>query len=144
MLHNIFDAHAHYDDKWFDEDRDALLSSMPENGVSYIVNASVDLATAKTAIEYAEKYPFVYACAGIHPEHLDRARVTVHETFRLILTHQLHHVAVSLAVVYHHRHIQLPREPQLLFKYPILYIPRDVPVVVETYLAEGDHTRILQ
>jgi TatD DNase family protein len=32
-LHNIFDAHAHYDDKWFDDDRSALLSSMPENGV---------------------------------------------------------------------------------------------------------------
>ena len=70
-LHNIFDAHAHYDDKWFDEDRSALLSSMPENGVSYIVNAAVDIATAKTAIGYTEQYPHLYACAGIHPENLD-------------------------------------------------------------------------
>ena len=70
-IHNIFDAHAHYDDKWFDEDRSALLSSMPENGVSYIVNAAVDIATAKTAIGFAEQYPHLYACAGIHPENLD-------------------------------------------------------------------------
>ena len=26
----LFDTHAHYDDDWFDEDRDALLASMPE------------------------------------------------------------------------------------------------------------------
>lgn len=71
MLNNIFDAHAHYDDKWFDEDRDSLLSAMPQNGVSYIVNASVDIPTAQTAIGYAERYPFLYACAGIHPENLD-------------------------------------------------------------------------
>ena len=54
MLHNIFDAHAHYDDKWFDDDRSALLSSLPQNGVSYVVNAAVDLETAETAISYAE------------------------------------------------------------------------------------------
>ena len=28
----IFDTHAHYDDEAFDADREALLSSMPENG----------------------------------------------------------------------------------------------------------------
>ena len=28
----VFDTHAHYDDGRFDEDRDALLASMPENG----------------------------------------------------------------------------------------------------------------
>ena len=71
MLTNIFDAHAHYDDKWFNEDRDSLLASMPERGVSYIVNASVDLNTARTAIGYAEQYAFMYACAGIHPENME-------------------------------------------------------------------------
>ena len=28
----LFDTHAHYDDERFDEDRDALLSAMTENG----------------------------------------------------------------------------------------------------------------
>ena len=27
----LFDTHAHYDDERFDEDRDALLTSMPEH-----------------------------------------------------------------------------------------------------------------
>ena len=33
----IFDTHAHYDDEAFDADREALLASMPENGVGLIV-----------------------------------------------------------------------------------------------------------
>ena len=34
----IFDTHAHYDDEAFEQDRDELLSQMPENGVAGIVN----------------------------------------------------------------------------------------------------------
>ena len=34
----IFETHAHYDDKAFDKDRDALLKSMPFKGVETIVN----------------------------------------------------------------------------------------------------------
>ena len=50
-FYNIFDSHAHYDDKWFDEDREVLLSSMKENGVCGIVNNAVDLKTAKVCIK---------------------------------------------------------------------------------------------
>lgn len=53
-FYNIFDSHAHYDDKWFDEDREVLLSSMKENGVCGIVNNSVDLKTAKVCIDFCE------------------------------------------------------------------------------------------
>jgi TatD DNase family protein len=63
----LFDTHAHYDDEQFDADRDALLSSMPENGVSLIVNAGSSLASSKAGLALAEHYPFVYAAAGVHP-----------------------------------------------------------------------------
>ena len=35
----IFESHAHYDSQQFDEDRDELLKSMPENGVGTIINS---------------------------------------------------------------------------------------------------------
>lgn len=63
----LFDTHAHYDDEQFDGDRDVLLSSMPEHGISLIVNASSNLRSAKLGLEIAEKYPFVYAAVGVHP-----------------------------------------------------------------------------
>ena len=67
---NIFDAHAHYDDSWFDEDRDELLASLPEKGVCGVVNNAVDLKTAAKAIAFAEKYDYFYAAVGYHPENI--------------------------------------------------------------------------
>ena len=64
----LFDTHAHYDDDWFDEDRHALLSSLPEKGVGLIVNPGITVETSRQAIAMAEKYPHMYAAVGIHPE----------------------------------------------------------------------------
>ena len=68
---NIFDSHAHYDDGWFDEDREALMEALPSKGVCGVVNNAVDLRSAATAIAYAERYPYFYAAVGFHPENLD-------------------------------------------------------------------------
>ena len=64
----IFDTHAHYDDDAFDEDRDVLLSGMREQNVEYIVNVGASMASSERSIELAEKYPFVYAAVGVHPD----------------------------------------------------------------------------
>lgn len=65
----LFDTHAHYDDKWFDADRDALLASMPENNVGLILNPGCTVETSEMAIRLAEKFDFMYAAVGIHPEY---------------------------------------------------------------------------
>ena len=64
----LFDTHAHYDDERFDEDRDTLLASMPENNVGLILNPGCDVESSRNAVSYANKYPFVYAAVGIHPD----------------------------------------------------------------------------
>ena len=46
----IFDTHAHYDDEAFVADREALLASMPENGVGLIVDPGCDLDTSRRAV----------------------------------------------------------------------------------------------
>lgn len=63
----IFDTHSHYDDKVFDEDRNALLSGMKENGVGWIVNVGAEMQGCRDALRLAEEYDFVYAALGIHP-----------------------------------------------------------------------------
>jgi len=67
-----FDSHAHYNDEQFDTDRDELLEAMPSNSVSYIINAGTDITSSLFSIELANKYPFVYAATGIHPEDVDK------------------------------------------------------------------------
>lgn len=71
MYKNIFDTHAHYEDEQFDCDRDELLSSFPENGISGVVTCGTDIITSEKSIALAEKYPFIYAAVGFHALNLD-------------------------------------------------------------------------
>ena len=64
----IFDTHAHYDDKQFSEDRDQVLSSMKEQGVGTIVDASATVDSWERVLELTRRYPFVYGMIGVHPD----------------------------------------------------------------------------
>ena len=64
----IFDTHAHYDDKQFAEDRDQVLSSMQEQGVGTIVDASATVDSWERVLELTRRYPFVYGMIGVHPD----------------------------------------------------------------------------
>ena len=66
----LFDTHAHYDDSWFDADREQLLASMQEHNVGLILNPGCTVETSETAIRLAETYDFLYAAVGIHPEEI--------------------------------------------------------------------------
>ena len=64
----LFDTHAHYDSRQFDSDRDQVLSGLPAQGVSLVVDPGCDLPSSRKAVEIASRYPFVYAAVGVHPE----------------------------------------------------------------------------
>ena len=63
----FIDTHAHYDDEQFNEDRDALLLSLPQKGVGAVINCGQDAETSARCVALAEQYDFVYATVGIHP-----------------------------------------------------------------------------
>ena len=63
----IFDTHAHYDDEDFDGDREALFDDMRSKGVEYIVNIGASISSTKATLMLADRYPFIYGAAGVHP-----------------------------------------------------------------------------
>ncbi len=63
----IFDTHAHYDDEAFDEDREALLESLPKNGVARVVNVGSSLASCRRTALLMNRYDYIYGAIGIHP-----------------------------------------------------------------------------
>lgn len=63
----IFETHAHYDDKAFDEDRDELLDSLPQNGIKYVVNVAANMEGSRKNLEIINKYNYIYATVGVHP-----------------------------------------------------------------------------
>ena len=86
----IFETHAHYDDKAFDEDRENLLLELYQNGITTIINVSSDLASINRTLSLAEKYPYIYGAVGVHPS--DSGELT-EETF-LELTKACQHEKV--------------------------------------------------
>lgn len=84
----LFDTHAHFDSRQFNQDRDELLSSLPGQGVSLIVNPGCDIPTSRMAVELAEQYPFVYAAVGFHPEETPNAELSDLEEIRRLAAHK--------------------------------------------------------
>lgn len=67
----IFETHAHYDDAQFNEDRDAVMASLPAKGIGRVINVGSSIETSKTSLALAEKYDYVYAAVGVHPSDIE-------------------------------------------------------------------------
>ena len=67
MHSKIFETHAHYEDAKFDADREALIASLPEHDIEYVINVGSSLETTEKSIALAEQYDFIYAAVGVHP-----------------------------------------------------------------------------
>ncbi len=142
-MDNIFDAHAHYDDDWFDEDREELLSTLPQKGVSGVVNAAVDLRTAEIARSFAEKYEYMYFTVGFHPENLDDMPSDYLEQIKEMLKHEK---AVALGEIGLDYHWDIEKELQHRVFEEQLKLAKelDVPVVIHDREAHGDVIQYLR
>lgn len=63
----LVDTHAHLNFPQFEKDMEEIIKTSQEEGVTTIINVGTDLAMSKTSVELADKYPFIFATAGIHP-----------------------------------------------------------------------------
>ena len=63
----VIDAHCHYEDERFHEDREAAYQRMLENGVCRCVCVGSDLDTSRRCLAFAESHEGAYAAAGVHP-----------------------------------------------------------------------------
>ena len=65
----LWDSHAHLDDEAFDKDREELLAQL-EQDLDGVINAGCDGESSAKAVELAQRYDFIYAAVGYHPENL--------------------------------------------------------------------------
>ncbi len=64
----IFDTHAHYDDERFNEDRELLLAGLKDQNVGNVVNVGASFEGCAASMVLADKWDFIYAAVGIHPD----------------------------------------------------------------------------
>lgn len=95
-MKHIFETHAHYDDEWFDEDREKLLSSFSKNGIETVVNVAASLSSIPTTIALAEQYEFIYAAIGVHPS---ETKELTEENFSIVKQMAQHKKAVAVGEI---------------------------------------------
>lgn len=144
MYKHIFDTHAHYDDRKFDEDRDKILSSLPENGVEFVINCGCDLKSSKKSIELCEKYKYFYCALGIHPSEISDNSEAEFQSIK-VLTNYGKCVAVGeIGLDYHYDFVPKNRQLEFFEKQLQFAVEADLPVIVHDREAHEDTLTLLK
>ncbi|MBR4173072.1 MAG: TatD family hydrolase [Clostridia bacterium] len=140
----LFDSHAHYNDKKFDTDRFELLESMQKNGVEYIMNVADSMKSIDEILALTEKYPFIYASVGVHPEEV--AELTEADMERLKEYAKLKKVRAIGEIGLDYYYDDVGRELQKKWFDRQLSLAEEVnlPVIIHDRDAHGDCVEILK
>ena len=132
-MNNIFDTHAHYADHAFDEDREQILASLPEKGVKYVTLASSSVEDTAENSELAQKYDYIYAAAGVHPESVDTNPADYLETVRKAINENPKIRAVGeIGLDYHYDGYDREKQIKLFREQLELACELDMPVIVHS------------
>ena len=142
---NIFDTHAHYADHSFDEDRDILLSSLPERGVAFITLASSSVEDTAENAAIAGKYSYIYAAAGVHPESVDTNPENYLDIVRKTAVSSDKVKAIGeIGLDYHYENYDCEKQIKIFEEQLDLAKELDLPVIVHSRDACEDTMKILK
>ena len=141
----LFDTHAHLNDPAFDPDREELMASFASTGVGLVMNAGCSLESSRDIVQMAEKYPWLYASVGSHPDSADEVNETVVEEYRKLckLSNKVKAIG-EIGLDYYYEDI--PREiQQRAFRLQMeLAKELDMPVIVHERDAHNDGLAIVK
>ena len=138
MLTGLFDTHAHYDSRQFDPDRDQVLSALPGQGVALVVNPGCDLKSSRKAIELAERYPFVYAAVGVHPEDCGDWKDGDVDELRAMAAHPKVVAVGEIGLDYYWKDNPRDLQKRVFRAQLALAVELDLPAIVHDREAHGD------
>ena len=141
----LFDTHAHLNDPAFDPDREELMASFASAGVGLVMNAGCSLESSRDIVQMAEKYPWLYASVGSHPDAADEVNEAVVEEYRKLckLSNKVKAIG-EIGLDYYYEDI--PREiQQRAFRLQMeLAKELDMPVIVHERDAHNDGLAIVK
>ena len=144
-MQNIFDTHAHYADHAFDEDRDSVLAELPSKGVKYVMLASSSVEDTTENAALAEKYGYIYAASGVHPESVDTNPENYLETVRnTALTCPKVRAIGEIGLDYHYDGFDREKQIVLFEEQLVLAKELSLPVIVHSRDASEDTLNILK
>lgn len=144
-MNNIFDTHAHYADRAFDEDRFELLDRLPEMGVSYVMLASSSVEDTAENAAIAAKYDYIYAALGVHPESVEDNPADYLDIVRNTALSSPKIKAIGeIGLDYHYDGYSREKQIKLFEEQLVLAKELDMPVIVHSRDACEDTLNLLK
>ena len=142
---NIFDTHAHYADKAFDADREQLLDELPGNGVKLVMLAASGLDDSAENMRLAQKYDYIYAAAGVHPESIDETPWEYLDRLREMTASEPKVKAIGeIGLDYHYEGYDRDAQIRFFSEQLELAAELDMPVIIHSRDAAEDTVDILR
>ena len=140
----IFDTHAHYNDKAFDEDRTNLLDSFHESGILGVINCGTDIDSSKKSIELSEQYGYIYSAVGFHPEDINKADDNYLAEIKAIATHKKCVAIGEIGLDYYWVKDNKEEQKRFFTEQIILANEINLPVIIHSRDAHNDTLEILK
>lgn len=139
-----FDSHSHMDDRRFDDDREEIFNDLQNHGVGLLMNVGCDLESSERSVALAERYPFVYAAVGSHPDDADHVNGKLLDRYRSLAGHEKVRAIGEIGLDYHYEDV--PRARQIIAFEQQLELAEalKLPVIVHEREAHGDAMEILK
>ena len=144
MYRNIFDSHAHYTDKAFNDDRENMLGSLRESGICGVINCGADIESSVFSVELANKYDYIYAACGIHPEEADKVPENYIEILKNLARNEKCVAIGEIGLDYYWRQDTKEKQKELFENQILLSKELDLPIIVHDREAHGDTLEILK
>lgn len=139
----LVDSHCHLDFNDFEEDFEDILARAKSAGVTAMLNAGNNIDELDKQLALSEKYPFIYAAAGVHPHNASEYENITAEDFIAKAAHKKVVGIGECGLDYYYDYS--PRETQIkVFREQIIAAQETgLPLIIHTRDADDDTIAVL-
>lgn len=140
----IFDTHAHYMKSDFGEDLENILAELPNKNVERVLAVGCDLPSSLEELALAERYDYIYAAAGIHPEYAAELPEDWESELEKLLAHKKVAALGEIGLDYHYPEPPKDIQRKIFVKQLEMAERLNMPVIIHSRDASGDTMEILK
>lgn len=140
----IFDTHAHYLKEDFGGDLHKILAELPSRNVERVLAVGCDLPSSEEEIALAERYDYIFAAAGIHPEHAAELPEDWESRLETLSAHKKVVALGEIGLDYHYPEPPRDIQREVFIRQLEIAARLDMPVIIHSRDASGDTMEIIR
>ena len=141
------DAHSHYNDEQFENDREEVIKRTFDEGVTKVICAGYDISSSKLSIEISKKHDFVYSTCGISPNDVPENKNEIASMLEQIEELAKNNKVVAIGEIgldYHWNTENKEIQKEMFIKQIEIANKYDLPIQIHTREAVMDTIQILK